>query len=201
MLDIDGNPIIVGGGSGGDSGGGLFGLIFELLRAIITLPGQLLGVVTQLGGIVNSILDLFGNLAEFVFVLLTNLIVPSDGFFENSFSGVKDSLDARIPVIGQVIDLSGEITNVMRSSTGTQLPNEPITPDSVTPMGIETTSETHRPRFEFTLPDELGGGTYQLIDLTWFDQYRGFVHALIIAFSVFMLARKVLRKLPRIMYK
>jgi hypothetical protein len=171
------------------------------------------------------------------------LLIPEDGFFESNFASIRSTLDSRIPLIGQVMDISGDISDMMRSggqgvtpfnavididndtpdrqssipttspygymfrdiydhNHGLQLLNNAITPFNDNTITTNSTAPMFgTPMLTYTLPETLGGGSFQLLDLSHFDRYRGFIHAMIIGINLYWLIRKILRKLPKMLYK
>jgi hypothetical protein len=293
------------GGIFGWLGDLLFGtLTTAITGAISGIPGQLSNALSGLSGIVDSVTnalgslesifdnigealsgitdvfkdltDMLGNIAENVQNFLSGMILPNTGFIDNGFANIQTAFDARIPAIGQIMGISGEISSMLNGGGQSHgiipfgasafgdfdfeyadydyytdnnnnienpfiipqtspygfifrdiySPGQDITPFGgspfdITPAGITPFTQAPEidtgggttpddpihppdyryPRFAFTVPASMGGGTFQLINLSFFDQYRGFIHALIMGLGLFLFIRKILRKLPRMLYK
>ena len=105
--------------------------------------------------LLNPIIDLFFNLLDYINPFSENFLlkiafIPSDGFFSEKFSKLISIIYEKFPFIEQ-------LANVVNPST------------------VSVTFAERAPSLSFTLPAKYGGGTYQLVDFSYFDQYRDFI--------------------------
>lgn len=170
-----------------DLSGVLARVVSDTLKDIFSFASDL----TTFG---SRILDFIENSLERVTNLLASFIIPSEGFIESEVDRVKSNIEAKIPIVGQVMAITNEIRTVLESASGNQTQSFAFDDiyDGVTP--INATNDASRPDFSFTLPDMYGGGTYQLIDLSFFDEYRNYIHGITGAIAVFFIVRRIVRK-------
>ena len=164
---------------GGD-GTGLIGAILDLIKAIIELPVKILntlGLDKLIGGIPGMLTDILGflnGLVKTLTDLFTKLIIPSEGFFENSFDNLQNQFEVKLPVINQ---------------------SKGIYDDFIGMLG-----DTPEKAPELKLQGELFGAeiNQSVIDFSWFEQYRGWFHGIIIAFAYIAFIRKLIKRIPKL---
>lgn len=54
------------------------------------------------------------------------------------------------------------------------------------------------PEFKVTLPEFCGGGTYNVLDLRFYNQYRDYIHGLIAGICYFVYIKRLYHNLPNI---
>ena len=59
-------------------------------------------------------------------------------------------------------------------------------------------SDPEPPEFNVTLPEFCGGGTYNVLDLRFYKQYRDYIHGLIAGICYFVYIKKLYHNLPNI---
>lgn len=57
-----------------------------------------------------------------------------------------------------------------------------------------------QPDFKVTLPAFCGGGTYNVIDFTFYNNYRNYIHGLIAGICYFIYIKKLFHKIPTIIH-
>lgn len=64
---------------------------------------------------------------------------------------------------------------------------------------IQNSGET-KPDFKVTMPDFLGGGTYNVLDLSFYDKYRNYIHGIIAGICYFVYIKRMYNKIPNIIH-
>ena len=134
------------------------------------------GILQGLTDILNSIKEILkyiNPLSENFFLRIA--LVPSDGFFLNYVTEIKEAFFGKIPIFTQLFDF---FTTVMDISVN-----------------------GGKPKFEVTFPDSYGGGTYSIIDFSMFDEYRVFIFNFIRFTAWFFFLKRLFRMLPYVVYK
>lgn len=54
------------------------------------------------------------------------------------------------------------------------------------------------PEFTVTLPEFCGGGTYNVLDLRFYNQYRSYIHGIIAGICYFAYIKKLYQSLPNV---
>lgn len=54
------------------------------------------------------------------------------------------------------------------------------------------------PEFNVTLPEFCGGGTYNVLDLRFYNQYRNYIHGIIAGICYFIYIKKLYHNLPNV---
>lgn len=135
--------------------------IIEFLQSIgATLADVLAGIIALPFELVNALID-----------LVAYLVVPSDGFFENSFNSIFESFKGKFPILNQLVDFFSEI-NISD-------PGEP-------------------PSIKITLPEFFGGETYDFVDFTIFHQYRNYYLRIVRLFMWIFFLKSLFRKFPSV---
>lgn len=108
---------------------------------------------------ITSLLNMFfGNFSTSLETLFKNLFVPSETYFNDKWNGFYSKFNQKFPFISDIKPLADSF------------------------IAMATNSNTSRPDFTVTLPEFAGGQTVQIVDLTWFDEYRSMIHAGILFF-------------------
>ena len=101
--------------------------------------------------VINLILSVLDYINPFSDNFLLKIaFVPKDGFFSEKFNKLLELIYEKFPFIQQ-------LASVVNPST----------------MAVEISERA--PSLSFTLPPKYGGGTYQLVDFSYFEQYRDFI--------------------------
>lgn len=58
----------------------------------------------------------------------------------------------------------------------------------------------NQPNFTVTLPGFLGRGTFSIIDFGFYNNYRVFIHSIIIGISYILFVRRLMREIPAIIH-
>ncbi len=61
-------------------------------------------------------------------------------------------------------------------------------------------ADESEPEFMITLPGFLGGGTYEAIDFSFYNNYRSWIHGVIIAVSYFLFIKKIAKIIPSVIH-
>lgn len=56
------------------------------------------------------------------------------------------------------------------------------------------------PTFEITFPEFLGGGTYNIIDFQFYNEYRDWIHYIIAGFCYYLFIKRMVKELPNIIH-
>lgn len=131
-------------------------LISGLLQGLGDAIG---GLGSAIGGIANALGNVISSLIEALTDLFKSLFVPSGEFLQNSFTGIKDNFELKFPFLDQANEAENSIIGTIQ--------------------GADSTA----PTYEVTLPDVLGGGTVQMFDFSFFEQYRDLIHGGILFFA------------------
>lgn len=59
-------------------------------------------------------------------------------------------------------------------------------------------SNSEPPEFNITLPEFCGCGTYNVLDLRFYNQYRDYIHGIIAGICYFVYIKKLYNNLPNI---
>ena len=139
------------------------------------LGGVFEGLAVPFEGIANGIKalkDTIVNILDF-----ERLFVPRPDFISNVVTFTKDKIEENIPFLNDVIYISVGLVNSIR--------------------GIEVNEP---PKFLINLPQKYGGKSVEIIDFTYFTQYRSYIIGFIRAIAWFFFIRKIIRKLPEVVY-
>jgi hypothetical protein len=122
-----------------------------------------------------SAVESIGSAISGLLDLFMKLLVPGQGAIEGAFSGITDSFKSKIPIADQ---LSVFFTGVKNT----------------------TSNVSSAPTFEITLPEIYGGGTYSIIDFTYFSDYRSWVLNFIRFSAWFVFLRRLYNRVPKMIY-
>lgn len=133
--------------------------------------------------IIDGIIDGFSSLFSDIGSILDYLNPGSEHFFlklafvpnvDNlAFDDVKDTLYGKFPFISSI-------------------------EENLNDFKEKFNNEESVPNLTVTLPSFLGVGTFSIIDFSFFNNYRGMIHAFIIAVSYFLFIFKLYKKMPSI---
>lgn len=137
-------------------------------------------VVRGIPDLIISLIDLLSNIANYINPLsdsffLKIAFIPSDGFF--------------------TYYVSEHFLNIMNSFWVVQLYT------SVTDQLKAIAIESPKPIFEITLPAKYGGQTLSVIDFSFYDEYRDYIHLFIKVITWFFFLKSIVRRAPDIIYK
>lgn len=126
--------------------------------------------------LLNPLIDLFLNLLDFLNPFSDNFIlkiafIPEDGFFSEKFNKLVSLVYEKFPFIEQ-------LANVVNPST------------------FSVDFSERYPSLSFTLPSKYGGGTYQLVDFSYFDKYRDFIFSFIRVIIWFPFLKWIYGRIP-----
>lgn len=121
--------------------------------------------------LLKPILDFISGIGDF----LLKMLVPTNADMTGAFNGISDSFKAKIPIADQL---------------GTFF------------TGIKGTThdDTQKPTFKVTMPAQYGGGTFDLIDFSYFDDYRDWVLNFIRFSAWFVFLRRLYNRIPKMIY-
>lgn len=147
------------------------------------IPGTDTGTDTGNAGILQNLKDILNSIKEILQYLnpesdkflLKIAFVPSDGYFLNYVTEIKEAFFGKIPIFTQLFEFFKTVKDI--------------------------TVNGGKPKFEVTFPDSYGGGTYSIIDFSMFDQYQTFILNFIRFTAWFFFLKKLFRMLPYIVYK
>ena len=149
----------------------LLGKIVDSIKAVVT---AILDFFSPLWNLLQSIVDGVLGIVDKLVQALINLFVPSGDFFQTFFGDIKAKWDSKIPIIGQ---LQGFFEQVDSGSTGGAAPT-----------------------FEISLPDNLGGGTFKIIDFSYYEDYRVWILNFIRFAAWFVFLKRLYARIPRMIY-
>lgn len=124
----------------------------------------------------------------------------------NFFVGIKDFFtkkdeDERDEVGGMGDDMSGtvnEVDGLVTSKFGAFYSLKDFLVEFWN--AIQDSGNTP-PTFEITLPEFCGGGTFNALDLSFYNQYRNYVHGIIAGICYFIFVRRIIEKIPYIIHR
>jgi hypothetical protein len=206
-------------GAAFDAGGSIANAIAS---AFETVGGVLTGAFDFLKEPVNNIVNYLLTLLDYLNPVSPNFFlkvafIPEQGFFNTQSEKVKTELNVKVPILGQMTSLFTEMSNIYSSfgeeKDDEQNNNSPIAPamgiipafeDGIIIGGggngggsdlfeIETES-SGRPSIKIKLPESFGGGEYEAVNFSFFDQYRRSLHGFILAVAWFLAIRTMFRR-------
>lgn len=139
-------------------------LIGGLLRGLGDAIG---GLGDAIGGIANALGNIISSLIDALTGLIKMLFIPSDNFMSDKLTSMNETVNQKLPVVGQVGMITSSVVSMMTGS------------------GSSPTS-SGAPSYIMQLPSWLGSGEFELFDFQFFDQHRTLFHA-IISFSAWSL--------------
>jgi hypothetical protein len=119
---------------------------------------------------VKAIADFFKNIGQ----MLLGLIVPSSDFFTGFFDDLQTDFNNKIPMVTTMSDFFGQVKSVSTSGDA--------------------------PTFKMTLPPEYGGGTFSIIDFSYFDQWRPWILNFIRFTLWFVFLKRLYNRIPKMIY-
>jgi len=94
--------------------------------------------------------------------------IPSDTFFMDLYGGLYNDLTAKFPILDQMKNMITDFYELISNASAVP------------------------PSFDIVYK----GSTVSIIDLSMYDQYRSFIHGIILAIAYFLFGRKILKRLP-----
>lgn len=146
-------------------------LISGLLQGLGDAIG---GLGSAIGGIASALGDIISSLITALTDLFKTLFVPSSEFLSNSFTGIKDNFESKFPFLDQADEAENSIIGT-----------------------IQGAADDTAPSYELELPEILGGGSVQLFDFSFYDQYRDLVNGGILFFAWSTFIMHLPRKLSK----
>lgn len=120
----------------------------------------------------KALKDTIVNMLDF-----NRLFVPRSEYLSNVITFTRDKIEEKIPFLNDVIYMSVGLVNTIR--------------------GIDVKEP---PSFVISLPQQYGGKSVKIIDFTFFIQYRNYIIGFIRAIAWFFFVRKLMKKLPEVVY-
>lgn len=119
----------------------------------------------------NAIIDLGNTIINGIKNVFEYLFIPDDNTLFNDFT---DLFNQKFGFVSQIIDIANELTSI---KLGDSLPN-----------------------FSVTLKSDffgsLKGKSFQFIDFSMYEQYRTFIHSIIVVITDFFFFMYLLREIP-----
>lgn len=123
------------------------------------LGDAIAGLGSAIGGIANALGNVISSLIEALTDLFKSLFVPSGEFLQNSFAGIKDNFESKFPFLDQADEAENSIIGTIQGA------------------------DSSAPNYEMEIPDILGGGSVQVFDFSFYEQYRDLVNGGILFFA------------------
>ncbi|MBO8161986.1 MAG: hypothetical protein H0Z24_10195 [Thermosipho sp. (in: Bacteria)] len=132
-------------------------------------------VVSGIGSLLSSVTDLLDYINPFSdnFILKV-AFVPSAGYFDQYWSDIRTAFEQKIPLVTQLYDFFSSVLGVSYS-------------ESV-------------PEFKISLPAKYGGVDVNIIDFSYFADYRDLILNFIRFTSWFFFLKRLFKRLPQIVY-
>lgn len=128
--------------------------------------------------IISSISSIPTKLDEIKDAIITGMLngfkalwIPSDGFFDTLYGGILDDIHVKFPIIEQINLIW---LNMMSSFT--------------------VSGGDSPPEFNITAY----GSTVSIIDFSMYDDYRIYIHGIIIAIAYYFFIKKVIVRIPKL---
>lgn len=107
--------------------------------------------------LITDIVDFFTTLLDYLNPFSDNFIlkvafVPKDNFFSDKLKKLDEIIKSKFPFIDQLASI-------------------------INPSYYSVSISDSAPSITFVLPEKYGGGTHELIDFSYFDEYRDFIFA------------------------
>lgn len=100
--------------------------------------------------------------------------IPKDGFFNTYWNEIYNNFNSKLPIIAQIKEFLVEVRYVSYSE--------------------------NIPEFEVTFNNKYGNGTYEIIDFSYFAEYRNYILNFIRFIAWFYYLKRLYKKLPSIVY-
>jgi hypothetical protein len=101
-------------------------------------------------------------------------LIPAEGFEQNIWTESKTALELKMPLIFQISEFMNTIGEVSTGNT--------------------------KPEFTVTFNNKYGHGTYEIIDFSYFDDYRVFIINFIRMVTWFFFLKRLHKQIPSIIY-
>ncbi len=102
-------------------------------------------------------------------------LVPREGFWAEQADLIMDRFDEKLPIVGQVIGFFDDLINVDYDSD--------------------------IPAFNISFTGKWGNYSGQIVDFSYFSQYRDLVFTFIRGIAWFWFLKKLLSRMPSVIYK
>lgn len=172
----------------------------------------------------TSVLDFFGRIFDILVKILDYLnpfssnfflkiaLVPEEGFLDEEMESLMLNLESRIPILAQLIDITNQL--IAASYEGGEpdlfVATSGVDDDVGAGNGIFGGNNVSggkgrvrggvAPTLEVALPEKYGGTTVEIIDFSYFDDYRIFIHGFIIMASSIIFIKRLFKRLARIVF-
>ncbi len=130
----------------------------------------------------SEILTQLGNLISWFNPFSSNnifkvMFIPRSGFFQDDVEDIRLVLYSKIPLVEDLKIIFEYLSDSFTDTT-------PVSP----------------PEFNINLPAKFGGRSVSIIDFSFFVQYRDFILGIIRAMMWYFFLRRMLKKLPHLVY-
>lgn len=159
---------------------GIWDKFSSVLDGMSWLINSIYEVIRNIPDLITSIIDLITSLVDYINPFSPNFFIkiafiPSDGFF--------------------TYYVSEHFSNIMNSFWVVQLYT------SVTDQLKELAVDSPKPIFQVNLPAKYGGTTVNVIDFSFYDEYRDYIHLFIKVGAWLFFIKSLVRRAPQIIYK
>ncbi|MCL2018320.1 MAG: hypothetical protein FWG70_01055 [Oscillospiraceae bacterium] len=159
---------------------GILGILQAIFNGIINLPTRIADafktafqwIVDTIIGFRDVVTDFFKGFWEALKNLMLSLFVPSEGVINNNFNLMKNQLYEKFPLIPQLSEFINNVIDVLFMNRNEDVPVFII---------------------------NWHGNEMKIIDFTYFQQYRTYIHGFILVIAYFFYGRKLLRKIPKVL--
>lgn len=172
--DTDIPPIVNPGDDWPEDTPGWIEFLGNLISGLLQGLGDAIGGLgSAIGGIANALGNIISSLITALTDLFKTLFVPSSEFLSNSFTGIKDNFESKFPFLDQADEVENSIIGTIQGADDTA------------------------PSYEMELPEILGGGSVQVFDFSFYDQYRDLINGGILFFAWATFIMRLPRKLSK----
>ena len=172
--DTDIPPIVNPGDDWPEDTPGWIEFLGNLISGLLQGLGDAIGGLgSAIGGIANALGNIISSLITALTDLFKTLFVPSSEFLSNSFTGIKDNFESKFPFLDQADEAENSI------------------------IGTIQDADSSAPSYDMELPEILGGGSVQVFDFSFYDQYRDLVNGGILFFAWSTFIMRLPRKLSK----
>lgn len=178
------------------------GLLQPILTKIDTMTG---GLITKIGTIPDGIYELFRVPIEGIGWLLNSIFEGINSIFEvletipSLFVQIISYLDPFSPnfILTIAFVPQGDYDDEIKSAFDNKF-GDLITVFTMFDSLKNREWDNEAPTFEITVPQKYGGGTHNIIDFSFYGQYRDFIHTFTIMTATFFFFIKIIHILPKI---
>jgi hypothetical protein len=173
--------------TGLDSSSGGGGSIWDFLSTLINLPAEIAKaiaaalpninidfaeIITALTGVPRAIIDLISENFDSILDFITSLIIPRDGFFEDTFGRMQDRIELKLPIIQVAEDFLNNFIEIL---------SVPVTE----PPTLGISGEVFGQQIEGNV-----------LDFSPIAPFLPYIHGIIIAFAYVGFIRRLIVKIP-----